>query len=138
MTTALETKHRNNASTLPRKHLLQRSTLRTSRLLDFASEKELVAQTGHVVDQWPQVILKELTDNGQDSCEDCDTPPEISIVVDYNGITVTDNGPGLPPEIVPDILDMSVRVSSREAYVSPTRGAQGNVLKTIFAMPFVL
>ena len=27
---------------------------------------------------------------------------------------------------------------SREAYVSPTRGAQGNALKTILAMPFVL
>ena len=36
------------------------------------------------------------------------------------------------------ILDFSVRVSSREAYVSPTRGAQGNALKTIIAMPFVL
>jgi hypothetical protein len=31
-----------------------------------------------------------------------------------------------------------VRVSSREAYVSPTRGAQGNALKTIIAMPFAL
>ena len=31
-----------------------------------------------------------------------------------------------------------MRVSSREAYVSPTRGAQGNALKTILAMPFVL
>ena len=36
------------------------------------------------------------------------------------------------------MLDFSVRVSSREAYVSPTRGAQGNALKTILAMPFVL
>jgi hypothetical protein len=27
--------------------ILQRSTFRTSRLLDFASEKELTAQTGH-------------------------------------------------------------------------------------------
>jgi len=32
----------------------------------------------------------------------------------------------------------SIRVSSREAYVGPTRGAQGNALKTIVAMPFVL
>ena len=36
------------------------------------------------------------------------------------------------------LLDYTVRVSSREAYVSPTRGAQGNALKTIVAMPFVL
>ena len=49
-----------------------------------------------------------------------------------------DNGPGIPADVVEDILDFSVRVSSREAYVSPTRGAQGNALKTIVAMPFVL
>ena len=35
-------------------------------------------------------------------------------------------------------LDYNVRVSSREAYVSPSRGAQGNALKTILAMPFAL
>jgi hypothetical protein len=36
------------------------------------------------------------------------------------------------------ILDYTIRVSSREAYVSPTRGAQGNALKTILAMGYVL
>src|SRR5262249_9489854 len=54
------------------------------------------------------------------------------------GITVADNGPGLPAETVKGVLDFTVRVSSRDAYVSPTRGAQGNALKTIVAMPFVL
>jgi DNA topoisomerase VI subunit B len=58
--------------------------------------------------------------------------------VDENGITVIDNGPGLPPEVVKSVLDFSVRVSSREAYVAPDRGAQGNALKTLVAMPFVL
>src|SRR4051812_47195285 len=53
-------------------------------------------------------------------------------------MTVADNGPGLPAETITDMLDFAVRVSSREAYVSPTRGAQGNALKTILAMPFVL
>lgn len=41
-------------------------------------------------------------------------------------ITITDNGPGIPAETVAGILDFAVRVSSREAYASPTRGAQGN------------
>ena len=50
----------------------------------------------------------------------------------------TDNGPGIAPETVASILDFTTRTSSREAYVSPTRGAQGNALKTILAMPFVL
>jgi len=32
----------------------------------------------------------------------------------------------------------TVRVSSREAYVSPTRGAQGNALQTLLVMGFAL
>ena len=117
---------------------LERTTFRTSRLLDFASEKELIAQTGHQKDAWPVVIVKELTDNAIDEAEEAGIPPAITVTVDRTGITVEDNGRGIPPDVVEDILDFSVRVSSREAYVSPTRGAQGNALKTILAMPFVL
>ena len=117
---------------------LNRTTLRTSRLMEFCSRKELIAQTGHQPDAWPVVILKELVDNAVDAAEEAGTPPVITVTVDRTGIMVEDNGPGLPADVVEDILDFSVRVSSREAYVSPTRGAQGNALKTILAMPFVL
>jgi DNA topoisomerase VI subunit B len=117
---------------------LTRTTFQTSRLLDFCSEKELIAQTGHRPAQWPLVVLKELTDNALDGCEEAGNAPEITITVDKTGITVADNGPGIPAETLKGVLDFSVRVSSREAYVSPTRGAQGNALKTIVAMPFVL
>jgi DNA topoisomerase VI subunit B len=51
---------------------------------------------------------------------------------------VRDNGPGMPPETVAAILDFSTRTSSREAYVAPDRGRQGNAAKTIVAMPFAL
>jgi Histidine kinase-, DNA gyrase B-, and HSP90-like ATPase len=118
--------------------ILQRATFRTSRLLDFASRKELVAQTGHQVDEWPYVIVKELVDNAIDACEESETAAEISITIDQDGIEVADNGPGISTETVKAILDFTVRVSSREAYISPTRGAQGNALKTLVAMPFVL
>jgi DNA topoisomerase VI subunit B len=119
---------------------LARTTFRTSRLLEFCSQKELINQTGHPVAYWPLVILKELVDNAIDACEEAQTPPVINIDVslDQGEITVTDNGPGLKPETIADILDYTVRASSREAYVSPTRGAQGNALKTIVAMPFAL
>jgi DNA topoisomerase VI subunit B len=117
---------------------LQRTSFRTSRLLDFCSRKELIAQTGHQPDDWPLVAVKELVDNGLDACEEAGTAPEIAVRVDENGITITDNGPGLPAKVVEDVLDFSVRVSSREAYVAPDRGAQGNALKTLVAMPFVL
>ena len=71
---------------------LNRTTLRTSRLLDFCSRKELIAQTGHQPDAWPLVVLKELVDNALDACEEAEVAPEITIQVDDNGITVTDNG----------------------------------------------
>jgi DNA topoisomerase VI subunit B len=117
---------------------MERTTFRTSRLLEFCSRKELVAQTGHEPDAWPLVVLKELVDNALDACEEAGIAPEIDVKVEPGGITVDDNGPGMPPETVTDILDFSSRVSSREAYVAPDRGAQGNALKTILAMPFVL
>jgi DNA topoisomerase VI subunit B len=117
---------------------LVRTTFTTSRLLEFCSEKELIAQTGTPVKDWPVYLLKELVDNALDACEEVGRAPEITIEVGDGKIVVADNGPGLPVDTVKRILDFSVRVSSREAYVSPTRGAQGNALKTVLAMPFAL
>lgn len=119
-------------------HAIQRETFATSRLMDFFSRKELEAQTGHPQHEWPIVAVKELIDNAIDACEDAGMTPEIGVTIDDAEITVTDNGPGLPTKTVEGILDYSVRVSSREAYISPTRGAQGNALKTLVAMPFCL
>jgi DNA topoisomerase VI subunit B len=125
------------AKTAPR---LERVAFKTSRFLDFASERELSAQIGHPPPEWPLVVLKELTDNALDGGEEADTAPVIMIDVSSakGTITITDNGPGIAGKTIADIVDYRVRVSSREAYVSPTRGAQGNALKTILAMGFVL
>ena len=118
--------------------LQQRETFRTSRLLDFASERELTAQIGHRREQWPRVAVKELVDNAIDACEEHGIPPEIRVRVAHDRIEVGDNGPGIAEDVVADVLDFAVRVSSREAYVGPTRGAQGNAVKTLVAMPFAL
>jgi DNA topoisomerase VI subunit B len=115
-----------------------RTAFSTSRQLDFVSEKELTMQCGHPRDDWPLVVIKELVDNALDATQEQGIPPEITVTVDGSSITVEDNGTGIPPETVDQVLDFSVRVSSREAYVAPDRGAQGNALKTIIAMPFVL
>jgi hypothetical protein len=126
-------------SAAPKAHaLLRRETFSTSRLLDFFSQKELTAQVGHEPDVWQVVVLKELTDNSLDACEDQGIAPQICVTVDEGGIAVADNGPGIEAETIRGILDFSVRVSSREAYVSPTRGAQGNAMKCLVAMPYVL
>jgi DNA topoisomerase VI subunit B len=119
---------------------LQRVAFKTSRLAEFVGQRELTAQTGHHPQDWPLVILKELADNALDECEEAEIAPEITVEVSTSRgeIAVSDNGRGLPAETLRDILDYSYRVSSREAYVSPTRGAQGNALKTLLAMPFAL
>jgi DNA topoisomerase VI subunit B len=119
-------------------HRLERETFKTSRLLDFCCRAELTKQIGHPVDQWPLVVLKELIDNATDAAEEAGTAPVIRVEVTDKAIVITDTGPGIPPETVDGILDFAVRVSSREAYASPTRGAQGNALKTILAMAFAL
>jgi DNA topoisomerase VI subunit B len=116
----------------------QRETFSTSRRMDFFSRKELTAQTGHQPEAWPLVALKELVDNALDACEDAGIAPKVAVKMSQDAIEVTDNGPGISQETISKVLDYSVRVSSREAYVSPTRGAQGNALKTLLAMAFVL
>jgi DNA topoisomerase VI subunit B len=117
---------------------LVRTTFRTSREMDFFSERELITQTGHDRGEWPLVICKELIDNAMDACEEAGVTPVIEVLCDAGGISVADNGPGIPESTLDGQLDFSVRVSSREAYVSPCRGAQGNALKTLLPMPYIL
>ena len=117
---------------------LKRVPFTVSRLMEFCTRRELVNQTGHDIPEWPEVVLKELIDNSLDACEEAETPPVISIAVNDGSIIIEDNGPGIPTKTIDGVLDYSVRVSSREAYCSPTRGAQGNALKTILPMAYVL
>jgi Histidine kinase-, DNA gyrase B-, and HSP90-like ATPase len=117
---------------------LTRVAFRVSRLMEFCSERELQNQTRHSVYEWPSVVAKELIDNALDACEEAEVAPEIAIVVEKDTIVVQDDTGGIDAETIESVLDYSIRVSSREAYVSPTRGAQGIALKTILAMGYVL
>lgn len=117
---------------------LARTTFLTSREMDFFSVRELVTQTGHDATEWPLVVVKELIDNALDACEEAGIDPVIDVTADECGITVRDNGPGLPEATLKASLDFTVRASNREAYVAPDRGAQGNALKTLLPMPVVL
>jgi DNA topoisomerase VI subunit B len=121
---------------------LTRVAFRVSRLMEFCTQRELQTQTGHAVDDWPLVVVKELIDNALDACEEAEVAPEITVAVDRGAdkdtIVVADNAGGIDAGTIKSVLDYTIRVSSREAYVSPTRGAQGNALKTILAMGYVL
>ena len=118
--------------------LLTRKTFTISRLAEFASTVELTKATGHPVERWPLVIAKELIDNALDAAEEAKVAPKISILIDQRSVSVANSGPGIGPETVTSVVDFAVRTSSREAYVSPTRGAQGNALQTILTMGFAL
>jgi len=117
---------------------ITRVAFKVSRLMEFCSERELQNQTGHSISDWPLVVGKEIVDNALDACEEVEAAPEITVNVDPETIIIQDNAGGIDTETINSILDYTIRVSSREAYVSPTRGAQGNALKTILAMGYVL
>src|SRR3954462_12588296 len=117
---------------------LTRVNFAVSRLMEFCSERELQNQTGHSAYEWPLVVAKELIDNSLDACEETEVAPVISVIVEQDRIIVADNAGGIDTQTISSILDYTIRVSSREAYVSPTRGAQGNALKTLLAMDYVL
>src|SRR6516164_507339 len=117
---------------------LTRVAFKVSRLMEFCSERELQNQTGHSIYDWPLVVAKEIVDNALDACEEAEVAPNITVIVDSGTIIIQDNAGGIDAETIASILDYTIRVSSREAYVSPTRGAQGNALKAILAMGYVL
>jgi DNA topoisomerase VI subunit B len=117
---------------------LTRVPFTVSRLMEFCNRRELVNQTGHDVSEWALVILKEATDNALDEAEEAGVAPIVRIEVKGKRIVIADNGRGIPVKTIEGVLDYTIRVSSREAYASPTRGAQGNALKTILPMAYVL
>ncbi|MGZ3668125.1 MAG: ATP-binding protein, partial [Ktedonobacterales bacterium] len=80
------------------------------------------------------VVAKELPDNALDACEEAGTAPEIDVTVSRGAISITDNGPGIAADTVVRLLDYQTKTSSREAYVGPSRGAQGNALQALLAM----
>lgn len=118
---------------------LRRQTFTISRQLEYFSESELTTQTGYDKDLWwPQVVVKELIDNALDACEQAELSPAITIELTKDSVEVSDNGLGIPSPVVKRLLDYSTRTSNKQVYVSPTRGAQGNALKTILAISYVL
>ena len=117
--------------------LLQRETFELSRAMEFFSDRELTAQIGHNRYYWPVALLKELLDNALDACETANLAPVIGVELQDDALIVADNGPGLPLATLERSLDYSIRVSDKTGYVSPSRGQQGNALKTVWAAAFV-
>jgi DNA topoisomerase VI subunit B len=122
---------------------LQRTTFETSRTAEYFDARQLSALTGVPREKFLSVCLKELPDNALDACETAGVAPEVGVEVQYQEgelcrLAVSDNGPGMSSELIDKMLDYNVRVSDKMAYRSPTRGAQGNALKTIIGIPYSL
>jgi DNA topoisomerase VI subunit B len=123
---------------------LQRTTFKTSRAAQYVEARALTSMTGQRPAKFADVVAKELMDNALDACETAGVAPKITLAVaedkvdSSNRITVSDNASGIPPEVVHGALDFNVLVSDKAAYRSPTRGAQGNALKTVFGIPYAL
>lgn len=121
---------------------LERVHIERSRLMEYLNVNDLRAMTGLSPDDFHKAIIKELVDNALDACEERGVTPEIKVsAYRENGqyhYKVTDNGGGMTEEVIRKILNFETRTSSKEAYRAPTRGAQGNALKTVFGIPVAL
>jgi hypothetical protein len=114
-----------------------RTVLSFSRDLEFVSQTELAKRMGCQPSHWLRATLKELIDNALDACEEAGVEPEIRVDVHPGKVlSVADNGPGIPPELVARQCDRSRRTSTREAYAAPDCGSQGNALQTIMCLQF--
>ena len=131
---------------------MERTTFETSRAAEYFDARQLSTLSGVAQHEFASVCLKELIDNALDACETAGVAPEVGVEVGTraamrgeeeieNGvleIAVQDNGPGIPPETVRKVLNFESRTSDKAAYRSPTRGAQGNALKTVLGIPYAL
>jgi DNA topoisomerase VI subunit B len=120
--------------------MLSRTTFETSRDSEYLNIRELQSQTGQPVEMFAAVAFKELIDNALDACETAGIAPRLSVDIreradDLSTISIQDNGTGITPETVRRILNFRTRTSDKAVYRSPTRGAQGNALKTVLGMP---
>jgi DNA topoisomerase VI subunit B len=131
----------------------ERTIATLSRVAEYFSVRELQAMTGQYEEDFAAVVIKELLDNAIDGCEDAKAieaytrsgnTPMVHVRwhawpdEDRADLTVADNGVGIPPAIVASILNFDTRTSDKVIYRSPTRGAQGNAMKTVLGIPYAL
>ncbi len=119
-----------------------RTMFETPMVEEFFTQKGLTAQAGQGRDNFGSVVIKELVDNAIDAAEYAGVSPVIEINVKsglgLHIISVTDNGNGISGDTIDRILNFQTRTSDKAAYRTPSRGAQGNSLKTLIGMPCAL
>jgi DNA topoisomerase VI subunit B len=115
----------------------------TLRAAEYFSVQTLQTLTGQARSSFLNVIIKELLDNALDAAEMAGRAPQVELDARIDGesvtVSITDNGVGIKSELVKQIfLDFSTHTSDKAIYRTPTRGAQGNALKTVMGIPYAL
>lgn len=126
------------------------SPLSRPNILDFVRLEGLQKLTSVTAHDWDLYIFKELVDNALDADEfnrENLGRPRVEVEMNYSvsadskdswfEITVR-NRSAFPLDNLLDIFDLERRVSTKDLYNLPTRGAQGNALKTILGIPYAL
>lgn len=116
---------------------LNRTHFSTDRMMDFFNESALTTEIGYESNLWPVVATKEIVDNSLDDAERNGGAPVIKVILEPDSITVSDNGTGIPADVVELLLDYRFRISDKRHYVAPTRGQLGNAWKCIIPLAFV-
>jgi len=118
----------------------KRQIFSESQIAQYFDKDTLVKMSGRSSSDFHRVAVKELVDNAIDAAESAGIDPEIEVdIIENDGALiamVTDNGSGITPEVLDELLDYSTFTSDKALYRTPSRGQQGNALKTLFALPF--
>lgn len=111
----------------------------TSMTVDYFTVDGLTKKTGLSSRNWSLVILKELVDNALDAMEPL-TDKQLVIEYDHRTgtLSVYDNGRGIKADTIEhSIYNFSVYHSSKRHFVTPSRGKQGNGLKTVICICYL-
>jgi len=121
---------------------LGRTTFASDRGAEYFTPEGLTKLTEQSVESFGDVVIKELGDNALDAAETAKVVPEIVISCEriwgITRVSVSDNGEGIPPNTVESMQNFSTLTSDKAHYRTPTRGSQGNALKTIIGIPYAL
>ena len=119
--------------------VIEKEITKTSMLVNYFTEDGLIKNTGISKEYWDFVVFKELVDNALDAIEPvADKNVYINIDTKDKRLQIFDNGKGISIETINDIYDFSYFVSKNRDYITPSRGKQGNGLKTIISICYLM
>ncbi len=124
--------------------VLEREYFSVDRDDEYFTIDGLSKMIGQQPDQWRHAALKEMVDNALDAAESTYPLVAPDILIEFteseNGLTLTvaDNGPGIPADKVQRLTNFRAYQTNKFGYRAPTRGAQGNAIKTLLGIPVAL